>query len=394
MQEQGKTWEDIKKSLFEKKELDTSYNKVLSSMCTYPHPIAIKAHNLFIESNIGDYGLFMGTYELEREVIRMLGSLLSNSDACGYLTTGGTESNIQAIRAMRNIRKEITNPNIVISESAHFSFDKIADILNIQVLKAKLLPNLQVNIDHFRSLINENTVGIVGIVGTTEFGQVDNIVELSKIAIENKIFLHIDAAYGGFVFPFFKPHLKFDFSLPGVTSITVDPHKMGLSIIPTGGLLFKDEKMIQSLKINTPYLTISTQNTLTGTRSGASVAATYAVMKYLGKSGYKEIINKCMELTNLLISEAEKIDLYPVITPTMNIVNFDVPYPVEEIRKKIFQQFGWRISVTKNNSFIRLVIMPHMTESLIINFVKDLKSILKKSYINDGAEKHKDQNIL
>src|SRR3972149_7801601 len=80
---------------------DTSDEKVLSAMCTRPHPLAVKAHMQFIESNLGDFGLFTGTKELEEKVITLIGGLLGDSNACGYITTGGTESNIQALRTAR-----------------------------------------------------------------------------------------------------------------------------------------------------------------------------------------------------------------------------------------------------------------------------------------------------
>ena len=96
----------------------------------------------------------------------MLGDLLHNSRPYGYLTTGGTESNIQAVRAMRNSRKFIKDPNIIVPASAHFSFDKIADILKIDVRKARVLPDLAVDTDHVFSLIDQNTVGLVGIAGS------------------------------------------------------------------------------------------------------------------------------------------------------------------------------------------------------------------------------------
>lgn len=375
MQEQGQNWEDVKFSLLQARSKDIPYEKVLSSMCTYPHPIAIEAHQMFIESNMGDYGLFMGTYELEQNVLKMLGELLHNSHPYGYLTTGGTESNIQAIRAMRNACISIKNPNIIVPLSAHFSFDKISDILRINVLKARVLPNLAVDTEHVISLLDENTVGLVGIAGSTEFGQVDPIPELSKIALENNIFLHVDAAFGGFVLPFIEGHVPFDFSLPGVTSIATDPHKMGLSTIPSGALIFRKEKMMDYLRVDTPYLTISSQCTLTGTRSGAAVAGTYAVMKHLGREGYHQIVSKCMSLTHLLLKEAKNIGIDPVIDPVMNIIALSVPQP-KKVRKELASRFGWQVSITKQPSSIRLVIMPHMTEASIKAFVKDLKIVL------------------
>ncbi len=377
MQEYGQNWEDIKSALQQAKSKDISYEKVLSSMCTYPHPVAVEAHRIFIESNMGDYGLFMGTYELEKSVLRMLGDLLHNSHPYGYLTTGGTESNIQAVRAMRNAGKSIKDPNIIVSGSAHFSFDKIADILKINVRKARILPDLVVDTEDVLSLIDKNTVGLVGIAGSTEFGQVDPISELSKIAIDNDLPLHIDAAFGGFLLPFLPNHVPFDFSLHGVTSIAIDPHKMGLSTIPSGALLFREEKMMELLKVDTPYLTISSQCTLTGTRSGASVAGTYAVMKHLGKEGYQQVVNKCMKLTNLLLDETKNIGVKPVIDPVMNIVALSVEEP-KKIRTELATQFGWQVSVTKQPSSIRLVVMPHMTEENILAFVRDLKTVIQQ----------------
>jgi len=375
MQEHGQNWEDVKSSLIQARSKDIPYEKVLSSMCTYPHPVAVEAYKMFIESNMGDYGLFMGTYELEKNVLAMLGDLLHNSRPYGYLTTGGTESNIQAVRAMCNSCKSIKDPNIIVPASAHFSFDKIADILQIDVRKARVLSDLAVDTKHVVSLIDKNTVGLVGIAGSTEFGQVDPISKLSKIALDNSIFLHVDAAFGGFVLPFISGHPSFDFSLPGVTSIAIDPHKMGMSTIPSGALLFREEKMMDSLRVDTPYLTISSQCTLTGTRSGASVAGTYAVMRYLGKEGYRQIVDRCMKLTHLLLEEVKKIGVNPVIDPLMNIVALSVSEP-KKIRKELATQFGWQVSITKHPSSIRLVVMPHMTEENIIAFVQDLKTVL------------------
>src|SRR5659263_123989 len=92
MNQKGLLEKDVLSLLTKARQRDTSYDKVLSSMCTKPHPIAIKAHMQFISSNMGDFGLFQGTKELEEEVIKMMGSMLGDAKACGYLTTGGTES--------------------------------------------------------------------------------------------------------------------------------------------------------------------------------------------------------------------------------------------------------------------------------------------------------------
>lgn len=380
MNEKGLKKEEINSFLNKSKSSDLKYNRVLSSMCTYPHEIAVQAHMQFIESNMGDFGLFKGTYNLEKEVLHSLGNLLHLEDATGYMTTGGTESNIQAIRSMRNIflrkKNPINRPNLVVPDSAHFSFDKVSDILDVELRKANLDKELKVSIKSVKSLIDENTIGLVGIAGSTEFGQVDPIAKLSNLALENDIFLHVDAAFGGFVLPFLDKKYQFDFSLPGVTSIAIDPHKMGLSTIPSGVLLFRNPKQLESLRADTPYLTVSTQYTLTGTRSGAAVAASYAVINFLGREGYRKIVAQCMQTTDYLLKKLEPINIKPLIKPVMNVVALDVPEP-DIVRKKLAHEFNWQVSITQNPHGLRLVIMPHVTKEIIDSFVSDLEQVLK-----------------
>ncbi|AAM03460.1 TPA: tyrosine decarboxylase MfnA [Methanosarcina acetivorans] len=391
MNEQGLSEKEIFSYLENAKSEDTDYYRVLSSMCTHPHKIAVEANRLFIEANLGDLGLFAGASRLEQEVVGMLGELLHapsidvpfggscESSACGYLTTGGTESNIQAVRGMKNLvttgKKELKGaPNIVIPESAHFSFDKVADMMGIEVRRASLDSEFRVDMASIESLIDANTIGLIGIAGNTEFGQIDPIDKLSEIALENELFLHIDAAFGGFVIPFLEKPQPFDFKLPGVTSIAVDPHKMGLSTIPSGALLFRSASFLDSLKVNTPYLTTKAQFTLTGTRSGASAAATCAVMKYLGNEGYRKNVQYCMQLTEKLVIEARKIGFEPLLEPVMNVVALKVPNP-DFVREQMLERFGWNVSITRTPRALRLVLMPHNTLEDIEIFVQDLKEV-------------------
>jgi tyrosine decarboxylase/aspartate 1-decarboxylase len=370
MNQKGLSEKEVLSLLTKARQRDNSYDKVLSSMCTKPHPIAIKAHMQFITSNMGDSGLFHGTKELEEEVIRMMGSMFGDANACGYLTTGGTESNIQALRTARNIKKK-KNPNMVIPESAHFSFDKIADLLGIEIRKASLDSEFKVVLDSVANLIDKNTIALIGIAGSTEFGQIDPIDKLAQLALSNELFLHVDAAFGGFVIPFLETKYDFDFSVKGVTSITSDPHKMGMSTIPSGGLLFKDEACLLPLEIDTPYLTIRKQHSLAGTRSGAAVAATYAVMNHLGQDGYKHIVKNCMKMTDMLVQGTRKLGVEPLIEPVMNIVALDVP-DLDEVRKKLRAK-GWITSITRNPRAMRIIVMPHLNEASIELFISDLE---------------------
>ena len=348
--------------------LNGDYRRVFSSMCTYPHPIAVRAHVDYLHTNLGDPNLFPELAALERRAIMILGSLLGSAEAVGYITTGGTESNIQAVRASKLIYGK-DKPNIIVPASAHQSFNKASDFIGVELRKAQLSDDYSVDVSSVEGLIDDNTTCLVGIAGTTSLGVIDPIPSLAKLAQQNDIFLHVDAAFGGLVIPFLNKRYKFDFNIEGVRSLTVDPHKMGMSTIPSGGLLFRVKDDFDALSTNTFY---SVERSMTGTRSGASVAATLAVLEHLGYNGYKNVVAECMRLTNLCVERAAEFGVYPLIEPVMNVVAFRLPH-LSRVALKLTAK-RWHVSIM--NNALRLVIMPHMTESTLVEFMDDLEEIV------------------
>lgn len=364
--------------LEEFRKKDIPYSRVLSSMCTTPHPVAVEAHRLFLETNLGDPGIFRGTWELEEKLMRLLGEMLHNENAAGYICSGGTEANIQGIRAARNVMRErrgIQNSNIVIPESAHFSFEKIGDILGVEIRRAGLDEDYRVDVGAVEELVDDSTIALVGIAGTTELGQIDPIKELSDLAVERGIELHIDAAFGGLVLPFMDDAPDFDFRLEGVSSITIDPHKMGMATIPAGGILFRDGSYLRALEVETPYLTSKSQYTLTGTRPGTGVASAYAVLRHLGYDGMKRVVERCMDMTALLVEEMRNLGFEPVIEPVMNVVAFRTD-KAEKIKEELYRR-DWVISTIRKPKAIRMVIMPHVNEEVISGFIQALKEVMR-----------------
>jgi tyrosine decarboxylase/aspartate 1-decarboxylase len=363
---------------YKKRDMTHKSGRILGSMCTCPHEVGLQAYTMFLESNLGDPGLFQGTKAMENEVIATLGELLGNGNVYGHIITGGTEANIMAMRAARNIRR-IKDPEIIVPKSAHFSFKKAADILSLKLKEAQLDNDYRVDINSVKELISDNTVAIVGIAGTTELGKIDPIEELSDICNEKEIFLHVDAAFGGFSIPFLNQlgyHMpKFDLSLPGVSSVTIDPHKMGLAPIPTGGILFRDKSYLDVMNVETPYLTEENQSTIVGTRTGASTAATWALLKYLGAEGYQKIVKKCMELTHLLAGGIKDAGFQLVTEPQLNIVAF-TGERIEpcDITKRLDEK-GWALSIASYPKAVRIIVMPHVKKEHIMAFLEDLKSI-------------------
>ena len=376
--------QEILKELEELHKLDHDYSdgRILGSMCTEAHPFAKEVYCKFLDTNLGDPGLFKGTKQIENEVIKSIGEFLSLDEAYGNIVTGGTEANLMAIRAARNHARKykgITDGEIIIPESAHFSFKKAADMLNLKIVEAELDENYKIDVESLRNSITDKTVAIVAIAGTTELGLIDPIEEISKIAFENNIYFHVDAAFGGFSIPFLKEIgydlPVFDFSLEGVCSITVDPHKMGLAPIPAGGIIFRCEEYLDVMAVDSPYLTVKTQSTIVGTRLGASSAATYAIMKYFGKEGYSKIAQELMENTKFFAQNLKELGYKIICEPELNIVAFNHPtMETHELAEKL-EDLGWKVSVAKCPVAIRVVLMNHVKKNHLEELLKDLEDI-------------------
>ncbi|WP_407391201.1 tyrosine decarboxylase MfnA [Methanobrevibacter sp.] len=376
--------EEILNELSEFHKLDYDYadGRILGSMCTEAHPFAKEVYCKFLDTNLGDPGLFKGTQLIENEVIKSIGELLSIENPYGHIVTGGTEANLMAIRAARNHARKykgIVNGEIIIPESAHFSFKKAADMLNLKIVEAALDDNYKIDVESLKEVISDSTVAIVAIAGTTELGLIDPIEEISKIALENNIYFHVDAAFGGFSIPFLRrcgyDLPVFDFSLEGVCSITVDPHKMGLAPIPAGGILFREEEYLQVMAVDSPYLTVKTQSTIVGTRLGASSAATYAVMKYFGKEGYTKIACNLMANTMFFKEGLEEIGYEVICEPELNIVAFNHPKMDTSVLAEKLEELGWKVSVAKCPVAIRVVLMNHIKLNHLKELLEDLKDI-------------------
>jgi tyrosine decarboxylase / aspartate 1-decarboxylase len=341
-------------------------------MCTQPHPIAQKAYKMFLASNLGDPGLFPGTAQLEKDVINDLTTLLHGKNCRGFVVSGGTEANLLALLSARNLTQK-EQPEVILPDSAHFSFTKICNLLKLKPIYAPLDSKFAVNAPSIEGLVSKNTVAIVGTAGTAELGVVDPISQLAKIAKDHDVHLHVDAAFGGLIIPFIdgdKP--IFDFCIEEVASMTVDPHKMGMSTIPAGGIIFRDEDAIEAIKTQTPYLSDSCQYTFVGTRSGASVASAWAVLHYLGVEGFRKTIAKCMKNTRFLADRLKTAGFQLVIEPTLNIVAFRKEEGTKSLAEKLWRH-GWFVSYIPRYDCIRMVLMPHVTKANAEAFLKQLK---------------------
>ena len=363
---------------YKDKDFTFSSGHILGSMCTQTHPIAKKAYLEFLETNLGDPELFPGTRNIESKYLSFVSNLLNApKTATGLIGSGGSESNITAIWIAKNLSRK---KEIILPESAHFSFEKIGSLMNIKLTYIPLNKDFTMNIQSLKKKINNKTAAVIGLAGSSELGTVDLIPEISDICKDQNIFLHIDAAFGGFVIPFLKKLgyivNDFDFKLKGVNSISIDSHKMGYSAIPIGALIIRNKKWLDEISVETSYISIKKQAGVLATRSGGPVAAAYAVAKYLGNEGYKDLVKKCMNNTNYFEKKIKKLGLNFVITPTMNVLGIKIKNPTKLVNKLTY--YGWKVNKMERLSAIRIVIMPHVTKKIIDDFIPDLEKACKE----------------
>jgi len=392
MRENGIEKEQILKILEQKLKEDFSYKdgSILGSMCTEPLDIAKEVYIKYISKNLGDPGLFPGTMSLEEEVVSQIGEIFNAQDLTGCFTTGGSEANIIAMRIAKKLRTDIKHPEVVLSRGAHISFDKAADILGIRLRKVDLNENFELNIEKFGKLINKNTCGVIGVAGTTSLGLVDPIKQIGEMVEGKKIFFHVDAAFGGFVLPFLEnPQRRipnWDFSVKNVNSITADPHKMGMGVIPSGGFFLRDKSIIKKVGFEIPYLAGGNFKHLqfVGTRSGAVVIAFWVIMNYLGKNGFKKIISDCMENTKYLAKRITEIDgLKLAAEPVINVLGITTNSgkSICQIDEKL-RKSKWMLGKFLDFNLIRAVIMPHIKKEQLDLFCEDLEKIVKRCDIH------------
>jgi len=363
---------------FKKDDYSFKSGRILGSMCTEPLPLAKDAYNIFFETNLGDPGLFPGSKEIEKSFISFVKKLLNapkGSD--GLIISGGTEGNITSMW----LAKVLTGKKkIVVPEHAHFSFKKIASLMDMEVVSIPLTDSYVMDVEKFIDVVDSDTAVVVGVAGSTELGTIDPIPDLSRICIREDIFLHVDAAFGGYVIPFLKmlgyDVWDFDFKLNGVMSVSLDSHKMGCSAIPLGTIVFREGKWLDDISVESTCISSITQSGIAGTRSGGPVAAGYAVSKFLGMEGYKNIVKDCMDNTIYTRDRIKEIGLELAVEPTMNVLGVKIKN-LDRMYNELVKM-GWRIGRIDRLSCIRLVIMPHVKKTTIDSFIPVLEKVCKK----------------
>ncbi|ADL19382.1 L-tyrosine decarboxylase [Acidilobus saccharovorans 345-15] len=345
---------------------------ILGSMTTPPHPLAKAAFDMFQGLNVNDEELYRPLRELEEEAIKELGSYLGGSRCTGYITSGGSESNLAALYLAR----EHGFNNVYYTAAAHHSITKAAYLLRMRPVEVKM-KEYRMDPASLRSLCKANGPGVVVVtVGTTSVGTIDPVEEVSDVAAECDSIVHVDAALGGLVAPFVYPNRKLGFQNGPVMSATLDPHKLGLAPLPAGGLIVRDEHWFKPLDFKAEYYPAGHQVGLFGTRSGGPVAATWAIVKYMGRDGYAAQAHELMERTRYLLNEVKGLGLETPVDPEVPVVCIE--HAGDDYLMRSLAKEGVYVYKCGLVPGIRVVVMPHVTKALLDKFVSLLREVLSQ----------------
>lgn len=381
--EEGLSEQALGERLAEARSKDTPFRSghVLGSMCTAPHPAAEEAYRVFIDTNLGDPLINPGVAEIEQAVVDQLVSIAGGSDdAGGLFLSGGTEANFTALRLARDTtgRDEIVMP-----ETGHFSFEKAAHALGLEIVEVPVTGEFTADVEAYKDAVGPDTACTVAVAGNTEFGGVDDIEAIAEIGEDAGAWTHVDAAYGGFVLPFLWDPPEWGLDVDGVQSVTMDPHKMGRAAVPAGSLLVEDEELLAEGATETPYVSTDRQAGLLSTRPGAAAAAAWAAMNAIGQDGYTKQARAAVELADWFAGVLEKKGATLPRDPGLGIVAIEVENN-EQVRQRLTED-GWIVSLTTLVPGIRIVCMPHVTGERLNAFVQSLPETME---VDDGRIVH------
>lgn len=331
--------------------------------------------------------MFAGTQQLEKDVVRICAEEILEAqpnEYDGYVASGGTEANLEALWIYRNYYKQeysakLDEIAIVYSEDTHYSIAKGADLLSLDAIVIKVdensrelsLPDLEHKTDGaYRS--GKKYFIVVLNMATTMFGSVDPIEKvcnyLNLLHLNYK--LHIDAAYGGFIFPFTEPESQFHFKNPNISSISLDAHKLLQAPYGTGIFLIRKNFMKYVQTEEASYVK-GTDYTLVGSRSGANAICVWMILHSHGSTGWMVKMNQLIDKTTTVCHSLDELSIPYYRNPALNIISIKSEYIPKELVKQFYLVPDTH---TEDPKWYKMVIMPHVKQGILDKFISKLSA--------------------
>ena len=312
MPEVGWSATDVFDSLEVMRARDVRWREGRAFSLTYnagPDALAVaeEAYRRFSGENALSTDAFPSLKQIQAEVVAMAGVWLgATPSSAGFMTSGGTESILMAVKAARDrllAERQIREPNMVLPTSAHAAFAKAGAYFGVDIRRVAVGPDWRADVAAMRNCVDENTVLIVGSAPQYPQGVVDDIVGIAKIANDAQINCHVDACMGGVTLAYLErlgeKIAPWNLQVPGVSSISVDLHKFGYTSKGASVIMYAS-KYLRSYQgfVTADWLGgIYGSSGVLGTKSGGSMASAWAVMHFLGDDGYLRLTRQAREAT-------------------------------------------------------------------------------------------------
>ncbi len=267
--------------------------------------VAERAAELYLHENALNTKAFPSLGAIQSEVVGWVGQMLNgDAEVAGFLTSGGTESILCGVKAARErgrIERGVTEPEMIVAESAHAAFHKAAHLFGLKLHKVPVNDDWRADVDAMAEMVNENTVLIVASAPQYPQGVIDDVAAIAALALAADANCHVDACMGGFFLPFAerlgRAVTPWDFRVDGVTSISADIHKLGYAPKGVSVILHRNRALrkFQTFVFDDWLGGFYASPNLQGTRSGLPMAAAWAVMQHLGIDGYVELTRQTLE---------------------------------------------------------------------------------------------------
>lgn len=348
-------------------------------------------HHAFLHENALNPMVFPSLRKMETEIVSMTAGMLHGSDECvGFLTSGGTESNLMAVKAYLNRAKKmyptIKNPEIIAPITIHPTIDKAADYFGLTVIHTPVDEGFRADVEAIKKAITPNTILLCASAPQFCHGIIDPIEEISHLALKVGLPLHVDGCFGGYMLPWVEKLgydiPSFDFRNPGVTSMSADVHKYGYGVKGSSVILYKnnDYRRHQVYTYARWPGGLYGSPSMAGTRPGGNIAASWVAIRALGEDGYMKRAKELMDATDRLKEGVRQIEGLKILgTPHMTCFAIGAADSEVDIQAvaDVMDGKGWKMERNQTPNSLHLSILPSHIP-VVDDLLTDLKAATER----------------
>ena len=345
-----------------------------------------RAYHVYFFQNALIRRFLPGMRQMEEQLREIAASILSGGKpgVRVNLTSGGSESLFCGFHAAREWAKEqyphIAQPEVIAPYSAHATISKACHYLGLKLTRVPVGEDYRADVQAMEAAIGPNTIALAGSAPSWPYGKIDPIREIGALGQRRNLWVHVDACVGGYLAPFVArlgySLPAWDFSVPGVKSISADLHKYAYAPKPASTIAFASENLLKYHNVSAsdwPSATYLTEGMI-GSRPAGAIAATWAAFHFLGEEGYLDYARRTMETKQRLIEGLKKLGMTPWDTD-LCVLPFETADVPAEALVGALTEAGWLCMGTQRPPMVQLIVDP-LAADVVDDYLKDLGRLL------------------